>query len=97
MVVFGSFVKYKAHIGYSIKNTILLTTWFLYKLRKFIWIINIFKTILFLKIVLRFLRFIIKHILSVLSLFAGIGKLNKKFFTFVSTIAIIGKFICLLL
>jgi len=35
---------------------------------------------------------IIKHKLSEASLLEGIGKLNKKFFTFVSTIAIIGKF-----
>ena len=61
MIVFESLLKYKIHIGHSIKNTILLTTWFLYKLRNIVWIINIFKTILFLKIVLRFLRFVINN------------------------------------
>ena len=61
MIVFNSLLKYKIHIGHSIKNTILLTTWFLYKLRNIVWIINIFKTILFLKIVLRFLRFVINN------------------------------------
>jgi len=61
MLIFENLLKYKIHIGHSVKNTILLTTWFLYKLRKFVWIINIFKTILFLKIVLRFLRFVINN------------------------------------
>lgn len=61
MLIFENLLKYKIHIGHSIKNTILLTTWFLYKLRRSIWIINIFKTILFLKIVLRFLRFVINN------------------------------------
>ena len=61
MVVFSSFLKYKAHIGSSIKNTILLTTWFLYKLRTPLWIINVFKTILFIKIIYRFLRFIVNN------------------------------------
>jgi len=61
MIVFESLLKYKIHIGHSIKNTILLTTWFLYKIRNIVWIINIFKTILFLKIVLRFLRFVINN------------------------------------
>lgn len=61
MIVFENLLKYKIHIGHSIKNTILLTTWFLYKLRNIVWIINIFKTILFLKIVLRFLRFVINN------------------------------------
>jgi ribosomal protein S2 len=61
MIVFNSFVKYKAHIGHSIKNTILLTTWFLYKLRRPLWIINIFKTILFIKIIFRFIRFLVNN------------------------------------
>jgi len=61
MLIFEKLLKYKIHIGHSVKNTILLTTWFLHKLRKFVWIINIFKTILFLKIVLRFLRFVINN------------------------------------
>ena len=57
----SSLLKYKAHIGHSIINTILLTTWFLYKLRKTVWIINIFKTILFIKIIYRFIRFIVNN------------------------------------
>ena len=61
MIVFESLLKYKIHIGHSIKNTLFLTTWFLHKLRGTVWIINIFKTILFLKIALRFLRFAINH------------------------------------
>lgn len=61
MIVFENLLKYKIHIGHSIKNTLLLTTWFLHKLRNTVWIINIFKTILFLKIVLRFLRFVINN------------------------------------
>ena len=65
MVLFESLLKYKVHIGHSIKNTILFTTWFLYQLRGIIWIINIFKTILFLKIVLRFLKYLINNNLPI--------------------------------
>ena len=61
MIVLESLLKYKIHIGHSIKNTIFLTTWFLHKLRNIVWIINIFKTILFLKIVLRFLKFVVNN------------------------------------
>ena len=65
MVLFESLLKYKIHIGHSIKNTILFTTWFLYQLRGAIWIINIFKTILFLKIALRFLKYLINSNLPI--------------------------------
>ena len=64
MFIFNYCIKYSIHIGHSIINTPLLTTWFLYKFRKPIWIINIFKTVLFLKIIFRFLFYLINSNLS---------------------------------
>jgi small subunit ribosomal protein S2 len=39
----------------------MLSSWFFFKLKKRIWIINIFKTVIFLKIILQFLRFLVNN------------------------------------
>jgi len=46
-------------IGHNKVNSLMLSSWFFYKLRNRIWIINIFKTILFLKLVLKFLKYLV--------------------------------------
>lgn len=51
--------RYSLHIGHSVLSTSLLNSWILQYLKNKIWIINVFKTILFLKIVNKFLRFIV--------------------------------------
>jgi hypothetical protein len=53
-----------------------------YQFKSFLYLINK---------ICRLIKAIIKHKLSWPSLLAGIGKLNKKFFTLVSTTAIIGR------
>ena len=58
MVSIKSFFKYSIHIGHSSSNSIFLSSWFFYKLRKKIWIINLFKTIIFIKLVFKFLKYV---------------------------------------
>lgn len=55
------FLKYHLHIGHSASNSLMLSSWFFFKLKKRIWIINIFKTIIFLKIILKFLNFLVNN------------------------------------
>lgn len=54
------FFKYSTYIGHSASNSIVLSSWFFYKLRKRIWIINLFKTVIFIKLVFKFLKALVK-------------------------------------
>lgn len=58
MINIKTFLKYSVHIGHSLSNSIFLSSWFFYKLRKSVWIINLFKTILFIKLIFKFLKYI---------------------------------------
>lgn len=58
MLILNGFFKYSIYIGHSVLNSLILSSWFFYKLRKKIWIINLFKTILFLKLVFKFLKYL---------------------------------------
>lgn len=55
------FLKYNLHVGHSALNSLMLSSWFFFKLKKRIWIINIFKTIIFLKIIFKFLNFLVNN------------------------------------
>ena len=55
----NQFIKYKIHIGHSYKVTKFLSSWLLYRLQGNIWIINIFKTIIFLKNIIIFLKYLV--------------------------------------
>lgn len=55
------FLKYNLHVGHSDLNSLMLSSWFFFKLKKRIWIINIFKTIIFLKIIFKFLNFLVNN------------------------------------
>jgi small subunit ribosomal protein S2 len=61
LLTFNQFIKYKIYIGHSYKNTKLLSSWLLYRLQNNIWILDIFKTIFFLKNVISFLKYIISY------------------------------------
>ena len=61
MLYINNFLKYSIFIGHSVLNSLVLSSWFFYKLKKKIWIINIFKTIIFLKMVLKFLKFLVTN------------------------------------
>ena len=58
MISIKIFFKYSIYIGHSLSNSLFLSSWFFYKLRKSVWIINLFKTILFIKLVFKFLKYI---------------------------------------
>ena len=61
ILYFSNFIKNLVHIGHKAKNSLLLSSWFFYKLRKKIWIINIMKTIIFLKIIFKYLAYLINY------------------------------------
>jgi small subunit ribosomal protein S2 len=61
----NSFINYTVHIGHKAKNSLLLSSWFFYKLRKKIWIINIIKTIIFLKIVFKYIAYLVNNKLPI--------------------------------
>jgi small subunit ribosomal protein S2 len=56
-----NFLNNSVHIGHNFINSLLLSSWFFYKLNKKIWIINIFKTIIFLKITFKFLTYLVNY------------------------------------
>lgn len=56
MLTINGLLKYNNYIGHSMHNSLVLSSWFFYKLRKKVWIINLFKTIKFLKLVLKLLQ-----------------------------------------
>lgn len=56
MLCISSFFKYSTYIGHSASNSIILSSWFFYKLKQRIWVINLFKTIIFIKLVFKFLK-----------------------------------------
>lgn len=58
MLSISNFLKYSIYIGHSASNSLMLSAWFLYKLRKKIWIINLFKTVIFVKLVFKFLQYL---------------------------------------
>lgn len=58
MLGLNGFFKYSIYIGHSVYNSLVLSSWFFYKLRKKIWIINLFKTIIYLKLVFKFLKYL---------------------------------------
>lgn len=58
MLSINNFLKYSIYIGHSVSNSLILSSWFLYKLRKKIWIINLFKTIIFMKLIFKFLNYL---------------------------------------
>lgn len=61
MLYIKNFFKYTIHIGHSFASSLMLSSWFFFKLKKNVWIINIFKTIIFLKIILKFLRCLVNN------------------------------------
>lgn len=61
MLYIDSFIKYTVHIGHSAVSSLVLSSWFFYKLKKKVWIINILKTIIFLKILLKFFKYIVNY------------------------------------
>jgi len=60
-VLLNQFIKYKVHIGHKKINTNLLSSWFLYRLRNNIWIINLYKTLWILKLVYIFIKHLITY------------------------------------
>lgn len=56
-----NFLKYNIHIGHSASSSLMLSSWFFFKLKKRVWIINIFKTIIFLKFIFKFLSFLVNN------------------------------------
>ena len=58
-ILLNQFIKYKVHIGHKIINTNLLSSWFLYRIRNNIWIINLYKTLWILKLVNIFIKYLI--------------------------------------
>ena len=61
MINIKTFFKYSIYIGHNASTSVMLSSWFFYKLRKRIWIINIYKTIIFLKLIFKFLKFLATH------------------------------------
>jgi ribosomal protein S2 len=61
MLLIKNFLKYTIYIGHNESNSVVLSAWFFYKLIKKIWVINILKTVIFLKIVLKFLTHLIAN------------------------------------
>ena len=59
------FLKYKVHIGHYNRATKFYSSWFLYKIQKNVWIINIFKTIMFLKNIIVFIKYLINFNLPI--------------------------------
>lgn len=58
-IFLNQFIKYKVHLGHKKKNTSLLSSWYLYKLRTDIWIINLYKTLWMLKLCYIFIKHLI--------------------------------------
>ena len=61
MLYIKNFLKYSIFVGQSALNSLMLSSWFFYKLKRRIWIINLFKTILFLKLALKFLNYLVSN------------------------------------
>jgi len=59
MLLFIQLLYYNNHLGHKIINTSLMSSWFLFRLQKNIWLINIFKTIFFLKQIFLFIKWVI--------------------------------------
>lgn len=59
--LFNLLLKNKVHIGHSPLNTNLLASWFLFRLTELYWYINIYKTIWFLKFILKFIKYIVNN------------------------------------
>ncbi len=78
------------HLGHSTKSSILFATWMLYAMRQGIWIINLFKTIHFLKISFYIIDIFVKTKMPIWFLNKDITK--NFLFNFVSSIS--GEFSC---
>jgi small subunit ribosomal protein S2 len=87
---FNQFLKYKIHIGHSSKTIKYLSSWLLYKLYNNIWIVDIFKTILFLKNIVVFIKYLISNNFPIW--FINL-ELTKEFL-FLNNSKICGEFAC---
>jgi len=58
-ILYLQFIKHKTYIGHSNKNTPLFSSWFLFKMVNGIWIINVFKTIWFLKYIFNTINYLV--------------------------------------
>jgi len=56
---FSQFIKYKTYIGNNKKNTFFISSWLLFRLRGYTWIINLYKTISVLKYIFSFLKHLV--------------------------------------
>jgi ribosomal protein S2 len=86
----NNFVNYTIHIGHKAINSLLLSSWFFYKLRKKIWIINIIKTIIFLKITFKYIAYLINNKLPIW--FINLEITRELIFRKFATIS--GEFFC---
>lgn len=85
-----NFLLYSNHLGHYSKNSIILSSWFFFKLRKKIWIINILKTILFLKLSFNFIKFLVNSKLP----FWFINLDETKHFIFKKYSIFCGEYFC---
>jgi small subunit ribosomal protein S2 len=90
LFIFSQFIKYKIYIGHSYKNTKFLSSWILYRLQNNIWIIDIFKTIFFLKNIVTFLKYLISYGLPIWFINLEI----TKEFMFLMYSRLCGEFAC---
>lgn len=90
MLYIKNFLKYTVHIGHSFASSLMLSSWFFFKLKKNVWVINIFKTIIFLKIILKFLKFLVNNELPIW--FINFEYTKEKLFRYSAKMC--GEFAC---
>jgi small subunit ribosomal protein S2 len=86
----NNFINYTVHIGHKATNSLLLSSWFFYRLRKKIWIINIIKTIIFLKIIFKYIAYLVNFKLPIW--FINLEVTRELIFRKFATIS--GEFYC---
>lgn len=58
-MLFKQLIYYNIHIGHKLKNTTLLASWMLFKTQNNLWLINLFKTVWFFKLVFNFIKLLV--------------------------------------
>lgn len=86
----NQFIKYKIHIGHSYKTVKFLSSWLLYRIQGNLWIMNIFKTILFIKNIIIFIKYLINNSLPIW--FVNLEMTKESIFLMYSKIC--GEFAC---